>query len=61
MLSPITLPEGESPDAAAMRELIQSSIADGHSREAVATYLRDHMGLLQPDALIDASLGINQP
>jgi hypothetical protein len=47
---------GASPDAVAVRQLILDSLAEGQSREAIETYLRDHMGFMEPGALVDAAI-----
>lgn len=55
--APIEAPAGgASPDAVAVRQLILDSLASGQTREAVEAYLREHMGLLEPGALVDAAL-----
>lgn len=48
---------GASPDSLAVRQLILDSLAAGQSRTAIETYLRDHMGFMEPGTLIDAALG----
>jgi hypothetical protein len=45
-----------SPDAVAVRQLILDSLAAGQTREAVESYLRDQLGMLEPGALVDAAL-----
>ena len=61
--APMAFPvAGASPDAVAVRQLILDSLAAGQTRETVETYLREHMGLLEPGALIDAALSsVEQP
>ncbi|MCW2956413.1 MAG: hypothetical protein JWO69_1282 [Thermoleophilia bacterium] len=48
---------GPAIDAAEVRQLILDSIAAGQSRESIGTYMREQMGLVNPDVLIDAALG----
>jgi cell division septum initiation protein DivIVA len=57
--SPAPVPDASS-DAMAVRQLILDSLAAGQSREAVETYLRDQLGLLDPGVLVDAALGSQQ-
>jgi hypothetical protein len=47
---------GASPDAVAVRQLILDSLAAGQSRDAIESYLRDHMGFMEPGALVDAAI-----
>ncbi|MCW2924206.1 MAG: hypothetical protein JWM98_1610, partial [Thermoleophilia bacterium] len=50
-----------SADAVAVRQLILNSLSEGHPREAVEAYLRDHMGLMEPAVLVDAALNAQPP
>ncbi|MCW2920200.1 MAG: hypothetical protein JWL76_74 [Thermoleophilia bacterium] len=61
--APMAFPTaGASPDAVAVRQLILDSLASGQTRETVEAYLREHMGLLEPGALVDAALSsVDQP
>jgi hypothetical protein len=47
---------GASPEAVAVRQLVLDSLAAGQSRETIETYLRDHMGFMEPGAIVDAAL-----
>ena len=47
---------GASPDAVAVRQLVLDSLAAGQSRETIETYLRDHMGFMEPGSIVDAAL-----
>jgi hypothetical protein len=40
----------------AIRQLVLDAIAGGESREAVEAHLRDHLGLMEPGAIVDAAL-----